>query len=142
MTYLLDANIISEIRTQRPDPSVLAWWDTVDSAGIYISVLTIGEIRMGIERLRRKDAVQADAIERWLIGLRAAYLDHIVGIDVAIAEEWARLNAPDPLPIIDGLLAATARTRGWTLVTRNEADFGKVGITLLNPFGPGEQAGT
>jgi toxin FitB len=134
MTYLLDTNVISELRKRDPDPNVAAWYDTVTSAEIYISVLTIGEIRLGIERLRRRDTAQADRLEHWLQGLRAAYQDHIVGIDTDAAEEWGRLNVPDPLPVIDGLLAACAKIRGWILVTRNTTDLARSAVTLLNPF--------
>ncbi len=134
MTYLLDTNVISELRRRHPDPNVAAWYDTVQSAEIFISALTVGEIRLGIERLRKKDSGQADRLEHWLQGLRAAYGDHIIGIDTAVAEEWGRLNAPDPLPVIDGLLAASAKVRGWTLVTRNTADLARSTVMLLNPF--------
>jgi hypothetical protein len=134
MTYLLDTNVVSELRKRRPDPHVLAWYGTVTSAEIFISVLTIGEIRLGIERLRRKDTAQADRLEHWLQGLHATYRDHIVDVDVDDAEEWGRLNVPDPLPVIDGLLAASARIRGWTLVTRNTADLARTAVMLLNPF--------
>jgi hypothetical protein len=134
MTYLLDTNVISELRKRHPDPNVVAWFDTVSSAEIFISALTIGEIRLGIERLRRKDSAQAEHLGHWLQGLRATYQDHIVGIDAAAAEEWGRLSAHDPLPVIDGLLAASAKIRGWTLVTRNTADLAPSTVMLLNPF--------
>jgi predicted nucleic acid-binding protein len=136
MTYLLDANVISELRKRDPDPRVAAWYDQVTSAEIFVSVLTIGEIRLGIERLRSKDAARADVLEHWLHGLHASYGDHIISVDAEAAEEWGRLNVPDPLPVIDGLLAATARIRGWTLVTRNTADVARTGVALLNPFDP------
>lgn len=136
MTFLLDTIVISEVRKRHPDPHVVAWWDTVTSAEIFISALTIGEIRLGIERLRHKDSVQAGLLEHWLHGLRAIYQDHIINVDAAIAEEWGRLNVPNPLPIIDGLLAATARARGLILVTRNVADLARSGIPVLNPFDP------
>jgi predicted nucleic acid-binding protein len=136
MTYLLGTNVISELRRLRPDPQVLAWYNSVPSAEIFISVLSIGEIRQGIERLRRKDPGQADALEQWLRGLQRTYRDHIVDVDVGAAQEWGRMNVPDPLPVIDGLLAATARTQGWTLVTRSTADLARTGIALLDPFGP------
>jgi len=136
VTYLLDTNVISEARKRRPDAHVMAFFDAVSSADVFISVLTIGEIRIGIERLRRKDANQANALDEWLAGLRATYADRIAGVDASIAEEWGRLNAPDPVPVIDGLLAATARCRGWTLVTRNTADLARCAVRLVNPFEP------
>jgi predicted nucleic acid-binding protein len=96
----------------------------------------MGEIRLGIERLRRKDSAQAGALERWFRGLQTSYRDHIVDIDLETTQEWGRLNVPDPLPVIDGLLAASAKVRGWTLVTRDTAGLAQYGVTLLNPFGP------
>jgi len=136
MTYLLDTNVISELRRRQPDPGVLEWYETVPSAQLFLSVLTIGEIRVGIERLRRKDAVQADALEWWFRGLRSTYQDHVIGIDIETAQEWGRLSVADPVPVIDGLLAASAKVRGWTLVTRNPADLARCGVALLNPFDP------
>jgi predicted nucleic acid-binding protein len=136
MTYLLDTNVISELRKRNPDPHVLAWYATVTSAEIFVSALTIGEIRLGIERLRGKDGAQADVLEQWLRGLQASYGDRIINVDAAVAEAWGRLNVPDPLPVIDGLLAASARVRGWTLVTRNTGDLARSGVALLNPFDP------
>jgi predicted nucleic acid-binding protein len=103
---------------------------------LFISVLTVGEIRLGIERLRRKDITQADLLEQWLRGLQVTYADHIVDVGTGIAEQWGRLNVPDPLPVIDGLLAASAKARGWTLVTRNTADLARRGVPVINPFDP------
>jgi predicted nucleic acid-binding protein len=136
MTYLLDTNVVSELRKREPDPHVLAWYGTVTSADIFVSVLTIGEIRLGIERLRRKDSARADLLEQWLRGLHAVYGDHIINVDADVAEEWGRLNVPDPLPVIDGLLAASAKIRGWTLATRNTAAVARSGVALFNPFDP------
>ena len=134
MTYLLDTNVISEIRKRSPDPQVLAWYNSLATAEIFISALTIGEIRQGIERLRRKDRDQAELLERWLEGLQLSYADHIIAVDAAVAEQWGRLNVPDPLPVIDGLLAATARAHGLTLATRNTADLAMSGVALVNPW--------
>jgi toxin FitB len=136
MTYLLDTNVVSELRKRDPDPHVAAWYGTVTSAEIFISVLTIGEIGLGIERLRRKDGARAELLEQWLRGLRVSYGGHIINVDADAAEEWGRLNVPDPLPVIDGLLAASAKIRGWTLVTRNTEDIARSGVALLNPFDP------
>lgn len=137
MTYLLDTNVVSEIRKRRPDPHVLAWWDRVAAADIFLSALTIGEIRLGVERLRRKDGAQAERLARWLAGLQTGYADRIVAVDARIAEEWGRMSVPDPLPVIDGLLAATARVRGWSLVTRNVGDLAGRDVAVINPFDPG-----
>lgn len=137
MTYLLDTDVVAELRKPDPDPHVLAWYSTVTSAEIFISALTIGEIRLGIERLRRIDTGLADLLEQWVRGLHAGYGDHIIDVDAAAAEEWGRLSVPDPLPVIDGLLAASAKIRGWTLVTRNTAHVVRSGVALLNPFEPG-----
>ena len=136
MTYLLDTTVISELRRRNPDPHVLGWYGKVASGDLFVSALTIGEIRLGIERLRGKDGARAEVLERWLDGLRQTYEDRIINVDAATAEEWGRLNSRDPLPIIDGLLAASAKVRGWTLVTRNTADVGRTGVTLVNPFEP------
>jgi toxin FitB len=136
VTYLLDTNVISEVRKHRPDAHVAAFFAHAKSAELFMSVLTIGEIRVGIERLRRKDDDQANALDHWLAGLCASHADRIINVDADIAQEWGRLNVPDPLPVIDGLLAATAKVRGWTLVTRNVADLSGCGVRLLNPFEP------
>lgn len=136
MSYLLDTNIVSELRKPDPDATLLSWYDTVRPADLYLSVLTIGEIRRGVERLRRRDPLQAARVERWLTGLRVSYRNRIVEVDASIAEEWGRINVPDPLPTVDGLLAASAIVRDWTLVTRNVRDVKRCGVRLLNPFQP------
>src|SRR5258708_3006386 len=109
MTYLLDTNVVSELRKRNPAPHVLPWYATVPSRDLFLSVLTVGEIRLGIERLRRKDEAQAEFLEQWLRGLHVAYRDHLIEVDADMAEEWGRLNVPDPLPVVDGLLAACAK---------------------------------
>lgn len=136
MTYLLDTSVVSELRRRQPDRRVLAWFESVPSARLFLSVLTVGEIRLGIERLRRKDPVRAEGLEWWLRGLRDTYRDHVIDVDAETAQEWGRLNVPDPLPVIDGLLAASAKVRGWTLVTRNTADLVRSGVAMINPFEP------
>jgi predicted nucleic acid-binding protein len=133
--YLLDMNVLSELRRPKADPRVRAWFDTVPGSALYLSVLVIGEVRQGIERLRRKDPVRSDVFERWLAALLSSYADRVVPITSDVAEEWGRLNVPDPLPVVDGLLAATAKVKGWTLVTRNTADVARSGVRLLDPFG-------
>ena len=134
MSYLLDTNVVSELRKRSPDASVEAWYDSVPGSQLFLSVLTIGEIRMGVERMRRKDTAKAASLENWLTRLETAYGDHIVPVDTAFADTWARLSVPDTLPVIDGLLAATAYDRGWTLVTRNTKDVRHAGVRVLDPF--------
>lgn len=104
-------------------------------AEIFLSVLTIGEIRRGIESIRRRDPDAATALDSWLARVVEAHRDRIIGIDRAIAEEWGRLNVPDPLPVVDGLLAATGKVTGLTLATRNVSDVESTGVTVFNPFG-------
>jgi predicted nucleic acid-binding protein len=134
VSYLLDTNVISELRRKRPHPGVAQWFGSVDGDELYLSVLVLGEIVQGVERLRRKDPVRAGGFDAWLDALRVQFSDRLVPVDAAVAEEWGRLNAGDPLPAVDGLLAATARVRGWTLVTRNGADVQRTGVRLLDPF--------
>ena len=135
MSYLVDTNVISELRKgSRCDQSVAAWWATVAEGEIFLSVLTIGEIRKGIESIRRRDTPSAIVLETWLAGVVADHGDRILPIDLDVTQEWGRLNVPDPLPVIDGLLAATAKVRGLTLVTRNVPDIARTGVRTLNPW--------
>jgi hypothetical protein len=139
--YLLDSNVISEARRPGGDQGVKAWLASVRDSELYLSVLVVGEIRRGVERLRRRDPAQATVFEEWLAQLHRAYADRLLPITPAVAEEWGRLNVPDPLPVVDGLLAATARVAGLTLVTRNTADLARSGVPLLNPFHASSQPG-
>ncbi|HTE84889.1 MAG TPA: type II toxin-antitoxin system VapC family toxin [Dehalococcoidia bacterium] len=136
MSYLLDTNVVSELRKPAADVNVSRWMASISGADLYLSVLAIGEIRRGIERLRRRDSAQAALYEHWLSTLRRDYADRIIPITTAIAEEWGRLNVPNPVPAIDGLMAATAKVMGFTLVARNVADVASTGVPLLNPFEP------
>jgi len=135
LSYLLDTNVVSELRKgDRADPNVSAWFAGLADEEIFLSALTIGEIRRGIESLRRRDPDSAAALDRWLASLADAHGDRILPVDRAIAEEWGRMSVPDPLPVVDGLLAATARVLGLTLATRNVADVEGTGAELLDPF--------
>ncbi len=135
MSYLLDTNVISELRKgERADPGVSSWFGVLADSEIFLSVVTIGEIRRGIESVRRRDPDSAVALDSWLARLGEAHRNRILPIDRAIAEEWGRMSVPDPLPVVDGLLAATARIAGLTLVTRNVADVEGTGVELHNPF--------
>jgi toxin FitB len=132
--YLLDTNVISESRKRSGSPQVKSWISEALGPTLYISVLTIGEIRCGIELRRVRDQRQALVLERWLARLYASFHDRIVPITSEIAEEWGRLNSLRPLPLVDGLLAATAKINGWSVVTRNVKDYAGTGITVINPF--------
>lgn len=135
MSYLVDTNVISELRKgRRCDPGVASWFAEASSEEIYLSVLTVGEIRKGIENIRRRDERTAEALETWLGELVATHSERILSIDEGIAEQWGRLNVPDPLPVLDSLLAATASVHGLTLVTRNVKDVERTGVACLNPF--------
>ena len=135
MKWLFDTNVLSELRkAERCHPGVARWADGVTEESRFTSVLVIGEIRRGIERVRGTDAAQAKALGRWLEQVRRAFPGRLLEVTEEVAEEWGRLDAHTPRPAIDGLLAATARVHGLTLVTRNTADFRSMGIELLNPF--------
>ena len=137
MNYLIDTNIISEVRKgRRCDPNVASWYEKIEDASLYLSVLVIGEIRKGIQRIRPKDTIQTNVIENWLVAVDKAFGERILPIDRAVANEWGRLNASRPLPVIDGLLAATANIHHMTLVTRNIAEIADLDVQFLNPFEP------
>jgi predicted nucleic acid-binding protein len=134
LSYLLDTKVLSEVRRRRANPRVKAWWEAADHSELVLSVLVVGEIVAGIERLRRRDPAQATLHDRWLRELAAVFGDRILPISEPIAREWGRMNAPDPLPPIDGLLAATARVHGLTLVTRDTRALARTGVSLLDPW--------
>jgi predicted nucleic acid-binding protein len=135
VSYLLDTNVLAEIRKKAPDPAVSAWYADVDDEDLFLSVLVMGEIRQGVTRLRRKDPRQAAVIEAWLNRLQHEFVDRVLPVSQDVALEWGRLSAGDPLPVVDGLIAATALVHGLTVVTRNVDDFEPTGVPVLNPFG-------
>jgi predicted nucleic acid-binding protein len=133
--FLLDTNVISEIRKRdRAHPNVTRWVARTPAVDIGTSVVVLAEIRRGIELKRRSDRKQAEALDRWFAQMRTRLADRVVPVDEPIAETWAILGVPDPLPLIDGLLAATAKVRGLTLVTRNVADIARTGVKVFDPF--------
>ncbi|MGC4117038.1 MAG: type II toxin-antitoxin system VapC family toxin [Myxococcales bacterium] len=134
MSFLLDTNVVSELRKPSPNSGVKAWFASVDPEQLFLSVLAVGEIRIGIERLRRRDPERAKTFDAWLETLESDYADRLLPITADIAQEWGRLNVPNPLSVVDGLMAATAKVQGLTLVTRNTQDVARTGIQLLNPF--------
>ena len=135
MNCLIDTNVISELRKgERADPNVVAWFAGLADEEVFLSALTLGEIRRGIESIRRRDPKSAAALESWLGRIADQHRNRILPVDRSIAEEWGRMNVPDPLPVIDGLLAATASVLGLTLATRNTADIARTGVSCVNPF--------
>ena len=134
--FLLDTNIISEVRKgQRSDPNVSNWYAGVSEAQLFISSLTIGEIRRGIELARRRrDVDQAEALETWLQAVIQRFSGRILTVDTEEADTWGQISAIRPVPVIDSLLAATAIAHDMTLVTRNVTDVEGLGVRVLDPF--------
>ena len=131
--YLLDTNVVSELRRPRPHGAVLAWLQAVDDAQLFISAVTLGEIQAGIELTREQDTDKASEIEAWLDQVAAAY--NVLSLDAAAFREWARLmhRRSDTL-YEDAMIAATARVHGLTVVSRNVADFKALGMEAIDPF--------
>jgi toxin FitB len=135
MGYLIDTNVWSELQKDaRTNPGVARWYRTARLQELYFSVLVVGEVRRGIARLRRRDPAQANRLDMRLASLYTQMANRILPVTAAIAERWGELNVPDPLPVIDGLLAATALEHDLVLVTRNVRDVDRTGVRLLNPF--------
>lgn len=132
--YLLDTNVLSERRRRFPSPVVVAWLEAAPEEQLWLSVLTLGEIRYGIELLAARDPRSAETFETWLGDLVDLFADRTLTVDAAVTKTWARLRARRPLPAVDGLIAATAVAHNLTLVTRNTRDFAQLGVRLLNPF--------
>jgi len=133
--FLVDTNVISEIRKrERADPKVASWVVRTPIEEMGTSVIVLAEIRRGIERKRRRDPAQGRSLDQWFAQMRARLGERVLPVDEPIADAWALLGIPSPLPLIDGLLAATAKVHGLTLVTRNVADLQRTGVTLLDPF--------
>jgi hypothetical protein len=133
--YLIDTNVISEVRKgRRCDPRVSLWYKRIKDDELFLSVLVIGEIRQGIEQLTTRNLRQAQALEQWLDELIAGFGERILPVDNRVAQNWGRISALGSFPVIDALLAATAEAHGLTLVTRNTKDVQRSGARCLNPF--------
>lgn len=136
--YLVDTNVISELARSSPQPEVRRWAETVDPGALFISVITIGELRKGI--VLHPDPIRRARLEQWKRDVLTVWFgDRILGINEAIAERWGELSARAqqegrPLPVLDGLMAATANVHGLTVVTRNVVHFQATGVDILNPW--------
>ncbi len=136
MNFLLDTNVVSEGRKLRADPHVKEWMDSVPSSSLFVSALVIGELRYGVEPLHRRERRQGVALEGWLQEFIREFIDRILPVTVEIAAEWGRMNVPDRLPAVAGLLAATAKIHRMTLVTRDTGRLDRYGVAIINPFEP------
>lgn len=142
MSFLVDTNVLSELRKgKRADVNVRAWIRGVDPDALYLSVLVVGEIRRGIEAIRRRDRAAATSLDRWLATVMTDCADRILDVSLDVASAWAVFNVPDPLPVIDSLLAATAHVHGLTVATRNTIDIRRTGVPVINPFEPSPAGG-
>lgn len=131
--YLLDTNVVSELRKPKPHDAVVQWLRSVDDASLYLSAVTIGEIQAGIELTREQDQPKAEALEGWLEQLASSY--KVLPMDAAIFRRWAKLmHRKSETLYEDAMIAATAKVRGLTVATRNVADFAALGVEVLNPF--------
>jgi predicted nucleic acid-binding protein len=135
VSYLLDTNIISEVRKgDRCNRQVAAWYASVADDGLFLSTLVLGEIRKGVELARPRDPAKAALLDHWLSQVEAAFGERVLRVDNSVSDLWGRMSAMRPIPVIDGLLAATAVVNGLTLVTRNDRDIAGLGAAVLNPF--------
>ncbi len=131
--YLLDTNIVSELRKPRPQAAVISWLENVDDSDLHISVVTLGEIQAGIEITREQDALKAAEIEAWADQVAAAY--NVLPMDAATFRQWAKLmHRQSDTVYEDAMIAATALVHKLTVVTRNVSDFKRFGVPMLNPF--------
>jgi predicted nucleic acid-binding protein len=131
--YLLDTNVISEMRKVRPHGAVVAWFSATEESRLFLSAVTLGELQAGIERTRRQDPSKASDLERWVDRLPTSY--QVLPMDTPCFREWGRImdgNQPDLLE--DAMIAATARVHRLIVATRNERDFGRLDVRTFNPF--------
>ena len=137
MSLLLDTNVVSELRKGAgANPNVAAWFSDVDEEEIHLSVLLVGELRRGVERIRERDARQAAALERWLRRVLRDHEERVLPVDLNVAQQWGRLAAVRSGSVIDTMMAATAQVFDLVLVTRNVKDVAWTGVSYLNPFEP------
>lgn len=131
--YLLDTNIVSELRKLRPHGAVAAWLGAMEGANLFLSAVTLGEIQAGIERIRRQDPGKASELEGWVDGLATSH--QVLPMDAFCFREWGRIMHNKPADLLeDAMIAATARVHHLIVATRNERDFKELGVRIFNPF--------
>jgi len=134
LEYLLDTNVLSETRKKKADAGVISFLEGADSSTLYISVLTLGELRKGVAKKQREDPEMAKRLAVWAEGFELSFADRILGIDAAMARLWGNWSGERPRPVVDTLLAATAVLHGLTFVTRNVRDVRGIPVKLLDPW--------
>jgi predicted nucleic acid-binding protein len=122
---------------RRANPNLVRWFADVSDDDLFLSVLTIAEIRKGVDSIQRRDPSSAAALNRWIRRTVDGFADRILAVTHDVAEEWGRMNVPDPLPVIDGLIAATAKVHGLSVATRNTRHVARTGVAWINPFSAG-----
>ncbi len=132
--YLLDTNVLSETRKIRPNPGVVTFIESTDEAGLFVSVLTLGELRKGVQVKLRSDIKVAEKLRAWVDEIETTFSGRLLPVDAAIARLWGEMTAEKNLPTIDALLAATALERELILVTRNTRDVRLAGVQVVNPW--------
>ena len=133
--YLLDTNVVSELRKVKPHGAVVAWLATLRDEHVFISAVTMGELQAGVERTRKQDAAKAQQIENWLTYVETSF--SLLPMDATCFREWSRLMEGKSRALdSDAMIAATARVHGLTVATRNEKDFKHLGVEIVNPFKP------
>ena len=134
MKFLLDTNVVSEVRKSRPAGEVLLFIKNTDASALFISALTLGELRRGASIKKRTDAELAHRLAEWIDGIESSFADRILAVDAAIARVWGELSADRSRPVVDTLLAATAIAYDLVFVTRNVDDVRDIQVEVLNPW--------
>jgi len=133
--YLIDTNVVSELRKgERANQGVRDWFSLNSEADMWLSVLVVGELQRCVELIERRDRLAAASLREWLDAVIDDHADQLLEVNLDVALTWAKLGVPDPVPIVDGLLAATALTHDLILVTRNTSDVASTGVRVIDPF--------
>lgn len=131
--YLLDTNVVSELRRPRPHPGVVTWLEGIEADAIFVSAITIGELQIGVENIREQDPERAKLVERWVDSVTARY--NVLPMDVPSFRRWAQLIRGQPRDLIaDAMIAATALVHNLTVATRNIRDFARFDVAIIDPF--------